>query len=47
MITLILLVLAFVLFLVAAFYSHPRVNFVAGGLAAWVLSVLLGGAKLP
>lgn len=39
---LILLVLAFVLFLLAAFgVAVPRVNFTALGLAAWVLTLLI------
>jgi len=43
MVTLILLVLAFVLFLLAAVGAAvPRVNLVAAGLACWVLSLLLG-----
>lgn len=38
----ILLVVAFVLFLLAAFgVQHPRINFVALGLALWVLTVLI------
>jgi hypothetical protein len=43
MISLILLVLAFVCFLLSAFWNPapPRVNLIALGLAAWVLSVLL------
>lgn len=47
MLTLILLVLAFVLFLLAAI-SVPsgRVNLVAAGLACWVLSVMLGSHAL-
>lgn len=54
MLTMILLVLAFVLFLVGSFYPYPgvaptvpfyaRVNLISLGLAAWVLSILLGGA---
>lgn len=40
--TVILLVAALVLFAVAAFgVSHPRINLVAGGLALWVLSLLV------
>ena len=44
----ILLVLAFVLFLLGAFSvpAPPRVNFVAAGLACWVLSILLGHLPL-
>lgn len=45
-VTLILLVLAFVLFMIAAFWPVPpeplRSRLVAGGLAAWVLAELLG-----
>lgn len=43
-VTLILLVLAFVLFLLSAIGipSPPRFNLMAGGLACWVLAVLLG-----
>jgi len=37
-----LLVLAFVLFLLAAAgVAHPRYNLMAAGLAAWVLSLLI------
>ena len=44
MISTILTVLAFVLFLIAAFLNpSPRVNLGWLGLACWVLSVLLGG----
>jgi hypothetical protein len=40
---LILLVLAFVLFLLAALgIAHPRFNLMAAGLAAWVLSLIVG-----
>ena len=44
-VTLILLVLAFVLFILAAVGvpSPPRFNLMAAGLAFWVLSVILGG----
>jgi hypothetical protein len=46
--TLILLVLAFVCFLVSAIgIPVPRVNLVAMGLALWVLSILLGGEHFP
>jgi len=39
----ILLVLAFVLFvLAAAGVAHPRYNLMAAGLAAWVLSLIVG-----
>jgi len=49
MVTLILLVFAFVLFAIAAFvYPQPNPwgwgRFIAAGLAFWVLSILLGGA---
>ena len=45
MVTLILLVFAFVCFTLASFWTPnpPRVNLMAAGLAFWVLSVLLGG----
>lgn len=45
MITLILLVFAFVCFALAAFWNPapPRVNLIAVGLAFWVLSVILTG----
>jgi hypothetical protein len=48
MLTLILLVFAFVCFLLATFWqpSPPRFNLIAAGLAAWVLSVLLAGRVL-
>lgn len=43
-VSMILMVLAFVLFLVAsAGVSHPRVNFGWLGLASWVLSILIAG----
>ena len=43
MITLILLVFAFVLFAIASFnVGLPRFNLIAAGLAFWVLSILLG-----
>jgi hypothetical protein len=44
MITLILLIFAFVCFTLSAFWSpSPRVNLIAAGLAFWVLSVLIAG----
>jgi hypothetical protein len=45
MITLILLVFAFVCFTIAAFWNPqpPRYSLIAAGLAFWVLSVILGG----
>jgi hypothetical protein len=45
MLTLILLVFAFVCFALAAFWtpSPPRLNLVAAGLAFWVLSELIVG----
>ena len=48
MLTLILLVFAFVCFCLAAFWNPapPRVNLIAAGLAFWVLSVLLTGVHL-
>lgn len=40
-VTVILLVFAFVLFCIAAFgVTHPRINLIAAGLAFWVLSLL-------
>jgi hypothetical protein len=47
-IVLILLVVAFVLFVLAALGvpSPPRWNFIAGGLACWVLTVILASVKL-
>ena len=40
---LILLVLAFVLFCLAAVgVAHPRWNLIGAGLAAWVLSLIVG-----
>ncbi len=46
--TLILLVLAFVLFAVSAVGvpSPPRFNLMAAGLAFWVLSVILSNVKV-
>jgi hypothetical protein len=43
MLTLILLVFAFVCFTLAAFWnpSPPRFNLIAAGLAFWVLSIIL------
>jgi hypothetical protein len=44
MISIILLVFAFVLFVLAAFnVASTRWNLIAAGLAFWVLSLLLGG----
>lgn len=44
MLTTLLLLLAFISFVLAAFgASVSRVNLVALGLALWVLSILLGG----
>ena len=43
MVTFILLLAAFVLFLLAAAnVVYPRVNYVAAGLACWVLVALIG-----
>jgi hypothetical protein len=44
----ILLIVALVLFVLAAIGlpSPPRFQFMAAGLAFWVLSILLGGVKL-
>ena len=43
MVTLILLVFAFVCFALAAFWvpNPPRFNLIAAGLAFWVLSIIL------
>jgi hypothetical protein len=42
MLTFILLLAAFILFALAAFgIGHPRVNFLAAGLACWVLVALI------
>lgn len=48
MLTLILLVFAFVCFALAAFWNPapPRINLIAAGLAFWVLSVILAGHPL-
>lgn len=46
MLTLILLIAAFILFVIAAFGVGARFNLVAAGLACWVLSVILGGVHL-
>ena len=45
LISTVLLVAAFILFILAALGvpSPPRFNLMAGGLACWVLSILLGG----
>lgn len=47
-ISLILLVVAFVLFVLAAIGvpQPPKFQFIAAGLAFWVLSALLSGVKL-
>lgn len=42
LLTAILLVAAFVLFVIAVFNVPARVNLVAAGLACWVLTVLIG-----
>ncbi len=45
MITLALLIVALVCFLLgAAQFPQPRINFVALGLAFWVLSLIIGNA---
>jgi hypothetical protein len=46
--TVILLVAAFILFVLAAVgvASPPRFNFMAAGLAFWVLSVLMAGVRI-
>lgn len=42
MLTIILLVLAFVLFILASIgIGAPRFNFIGGGLAAWVLAEIM------
>jgi hypothetical protein len=47
MVALILLVLAFLLFALRAVgVAHSRFDLLAAGLAAWVLSVLIGGTML-
>ena len=46
MVSLILLVASFVLFAIATFNVPAKVNLVAGGLALWVLSLLVGHAGL-
>jgi hypothetical protein len=48
MLTLILLVFAFVCFALAAFWNPnpPRINLIAAGLAFWVLSLVLAGHSL-
>lgn len=42
MLTLILLVFAFVLLAVSAFWNPPRVSLLSLGLACWCLSLILG-----
>lgn len=46
MIALILLIAAFVLFVIAAWPVPSRINLMSAGLACWVLSVIIG-AHLP
>ena len=48
MLTLVLLVFAFVCFTLSAFWNPapPRINLIAAGLAFWVLSVILAGHVL-
>jgi hypothetical protein len=48
LVILILLVVAIVLFVLAAVGvpSPPRWNFIAGGLACWVLTTILSNVKL-
>lgn len=46
MIETILLIAAFVLFVIAAFPVPSRVNLVAAGLACWVLAEILGRSLL-
>lgn len=43
MLVLILLIAAFVLFVIAAFPVASRINLVAAGLACWVLAEILRG----
>lgn len=45
----ILMVAAFVLFVLSALGvpSPPRFNLMAGGLACWVLAILIGGVHIP
>ena len=45
-ISIVLLIAAFILFVIAALGVGSRFNIVAAGLACWVLSVLLGGVHL-
>lgn len=40
-----LMVIAFVLFVLAAVGVNSRINLVAAGLAAWALSILLGNVR--
>lgn len=44
--SLILMVAAFVLFVIAAIPVASRFNLIAAGLACWVLAVLTGGVAL-
>lgn len=45
--SLILLVAAFILFLLATFnVGSPRFSLISAGLACWVLSLLIGGVHL-
>lgn len=44
--SLILMVFAFVLFVLGAIPVASRFNLVAAGLACWVLAVLVGGAAV-
>jgi len=46
MISLILLIAAFILFVIAAFGVGSRFNLIAAGLACWVLAVILGSSAL-
>jgi hypothetical protein len=46
MIGLILLIAAFILFVIAALGVGGRFNLVAAGLACWVLSIIIGSCAL-
>jgi hypothetical protein len=46
MIALILLIAAFILFVIAAIGVGTRFNLVAAGLACWVLAVIIGSGAL-
>ena len=46
MLSTILVIAAFILFVIAAFPTASRINLVAAGLACWVLSTLVGTGLL-